>query len=225
MLSILTLLLLSSFTLATPLDESTDAAKEAINSYSLPPHFPHVWCTHVRLKWYSYTWNLSLPENQINQINVFRRPTESSHQIHASPCVPLIQVQHLFNKILWCNTSAADNLSILSQRMLHPYLLDTVYLRLTWTLYFWSTLLPPQGLTSPKPERGCVKTDCFDEALCREYEQHHVMTSSAINHHHHLRLMMMMGFIVRWWKVMEGRKGIEQWWDALFSCLVFFADS
>ena len=156
-----------------------------------------------------------------------RRPTESSHQIHASLCVPLIQVQHLFNKFLWCNTSAADNLSvsILSQRMLHPCLLDTVYLRLTWTLYFWLTLLPPQGLTSPKPERGCVKTDCFDEALCREYEQHHVMTSSTINHKHHLRLMMMMWFIGRWWKVMEGRKGIEQWWDALFSFLVFFADS
>ena len=157
----------------------------------LSPNFPNVWCTHVRLRWYSYTWNLSLPENQI-PINVFRRPTESSHQIHASLCVPLIQVQHLFNKILWCNTSAADNLSILSQRMLHPYLLDTVYLRLTWTLYFWSTLLPPQGLTSPKPERGCVKTDCFDEALCREYEQHHVIWR-------HQRLIIIIIYVWWWW--------------------------
>ena len=105
----------------------------------------------------------------------------------------------------------------------HPCLLDTVYLRLTWTLYFWLTLLPPQGLTSPKPERGCVKTDCFDEALCREYEQHHVMTSSTINHKHHLRLMMMMWFIGRWWKVMEGRKGIEQWWDGGFFYVWYFS--
>merc|ERR1712209_344377 len=94
MFSILTLLLLSSFTLATSLDESTDAAKEATNGEFSP-----------------------------------------------DPCFPL------------CTTDS--------------------------------------GLTSPKPERGCVKTDCFDEALCREYEQHHVMTSSTINHHHHLRLMMM----------------------------------
>ena len=57
----------------------------------LSPNFPNVWCTHVRLRWYSYTWNLPLSENRI-PINVFRRPTESSHQIHASLCVPLIQV-------------------------------------------------------------------------------------------------------------------------------------
>ena len=24
------------------------------------------------------------------------------------------------------------------------------------------------ALTSPPPDRGCIKTDCFDEPLCRE---------------------------------------------------------
>ena len=152
MLSILTLLLLSSFTLATPLEESTDAAKEAINCYSLLLIFNMFdvpmwdWSDTVTHKIY-------LPENQII-INVIRRPTESSHQIHASLCVPLIQVHP---KIDWL---------ILSQLIIE---------------HFWLTLLLLQGLTSPKPERGCVKTDCFDEALCREYEQHQVMTLSTIN--------------------------------------------
>ena len=43
------------------------------------------------------------------------------------------------------------------------------------------------GLTSPKPERGCVKTDCFDEALCREYNLHscHYLPSC----HHHLLIL------------------------------------
>merc|ERR1711887_302034 len=70
MFFIFTLLLLSSYTLASPhLEESTDAAKEATNGEFSP-----------------------------------------------DPCFPL------------CTTDS--------------------------------------GLTSPKPERGCVKTDCFDEALC-----------------------------------------------------------
>ena len=157
----------------------------------------------MRLKWYRYTSILLLPENQII-IKAFRRPTESSHQIHASLCVPLIQVHPkiyvaFFQKVSSMVTSGVENLS---QRRLHPCLSLTCarYIQLIIDFsqlnieHFWLTLLLLQGLTSPKPERGCVKTDCFDEALCREYEQHHVMTSWKINHHHHLRLMMMMGF-------------------------------
>ena len=39
-------------------------------------------------------------------------------------------------------------------------------------IYYTCTSDTLKGLTSPKPERGCVKTDCFDEALCHEYDLH-----------------------------------------------------